>query len=200
MLAFGCKLEIRSESSAIDSPKVTIDTVKLSPSRSLPVEGATSGDVAVQEDSYRAEEIIPIRNNFNRINKITKWTSIKTRDLAKSIELGEATYYYLNDTLEKIVEHNYGEMRQWLTEYYLADGKLSFVFEKEYQYNRLFYDPAFNFDSSYVVSIRNYFTRGILFHQLHSEDCGAPWAQEYLRKEHKRLTSDYEELLKLVDE
>lgn len=87
-------------------------------------------------NDYLTDKLKPIRENFKRINSITNWSSIKTLELWETTEGGEAKFYYQNGQLEKIVTQNFGEMGQSLTEYYLLDEKLSFVFEKWYKYNR----------------------------------------------------------------
>lgn len=163
-----------------------------------------------QEDSpvndYLADRLKPIRENFKKINSITNWISIHTEELSESTEGGEAKYYYLNEKLEKIVARHYGESFQLLTEYYLLNGQLSFVFEKKYKYNRpLYYDKAvmeenndsemFDFDKSEIIENRSYFENGKLLHQLSNEDTGTPFADDYLLSESKRIKADLENLI-----
>jgi hypothetical protein len=98
---------------------------------------------------------------------------------------------------------------QELTEYYLLHDRLSFVFEKEYRYNRpIYYDSvamkesgdteAFNFDSSNIDETRSYFSQGVLLHQLSNQDCPAPYAKQYLLEEQNRILDQYKKLWKLV--
>lgn len=106
----------------------------------------------------------------------THWTSINTEELSESTEGGVAKFFYLYGLLEKIVTRNFGETFQQLTEYYLLNGQLSFVFEKLHKYNRpLYYDTAamkenndieeFDIDKSEIIEVRSYFINGKLFHQ-----------------------------------
>ncbi|WP_445456431.1 hypothetical protein [Flavobacterium sp. HNIBRBA15423] len=148
----------------------------------------------------------PIRANFKRINSITNWTSIDTKELSESTEGGEAKFYYQKGQLKKIVTRHYGETFQLLTEYYLLNGQLSFVFEKRHKYNRpLYYDTtamkenndteAFNIDKSEIIEDRSYFENGKLLHQINNQDCGSPFADEYLLEEQKRIITYFDKLI-----
>ncbi|REC60674.1 hypothetical protein DRF65_19720 [Chryseobacterium pennae] len=163
----------------------------------------------IEANEYLKDRLKPIQSNFKRINSITQWTSIKKKNIeGESAEGGEATYYYKNNRLEKIMARHYGEMGQVLIEYYLLNSKLSFVFEKDYKYNRpLFYDAkamkenndteAFDFEKSEIVETRNYFEGGSLMHIVNSQDCGAPFSGDYMREEDKSIKDDFKRLLKL---
>lgn len=170
-------------------------------------ESLNEGDIEPNE--YLKERLKPIQANFKRINSITKWTSVKKKNIeGESTEGGEATYYYKNNRLEKVIARHYGETGQALIEYYLLNGKLSFVFEKDYEYNRpLFYDKkamkenndteAFDFEKSEIIETRNYFEGGSLLHIVNSQDCGAPFSGDYMSAEDKRMKDDFKRLLKL---
>lgn len=162
-------------------------------------------DLPINE--YLTDRLKPIRANFKRINSITNWTTVKTKDIWESTEGGEAKFYYLEGQLEKITARHYGETFQQLTEYYLLNGKLSFVFERTYKYNRpIYHDSAamkemndtvtFDFEKSRITEDRSYFENGILLHQLNNEDCGSPFARDYLLEEQKRINSNFERLIK----
>lgn len=163
-------------------------------------------------NEYLKDRLKPIQYNFKRINSITNWTSIKKQNIeGESAEGGEATYYYKNKRLEKIMARHYGEMGQTLVEYYLLNGKLSFVFEKDYKYNRpLFYDvkamkenndtEAFDFEKSEIMETRNYFEKGNLIHIVNSQDCEAPFSGSYMSEEEKSIKEDFKRLLKLSQE
>ena len=161
-------------------------------------------DLPVNE--YLTDRLKPIRANFKRINSITNWTSIDTEELSESTEGGEAKFYYQNGRLEKIVARHYGETFQLLTEYYLLNGKLSFVFERRHKYNRpLYYDTtamkenndteAFDFDKSEIIEDRSYFENGKLLHQINNQDCGSPFADDYLLEEQKRIKNYFDKLI-----
>ncbi len=166
----------------------------------------------IEANEYLKDRLKPIQANFKRINSIAKWTSIRKKSIeGESAEGGEATYYYKNNRLEKIMARHYGETGQSLIEYYLLNGKLSFVFEKDYQYNRpLFYDAkvmkenndteAFDFEKSEITETRNYFEGGSLLHIVNSQDCGAPFSRNYMKEQDKSLKDDFKRLLKLEKE
>jgi len=175
------------------------DTIQLT-------ESLKQEDLAVNE--YLTNELKPIRENFKRLNSIENWTQIKVTELWESTEGGEAKYYFQNKNLKKIITHHFGETFQKLTEYYLKDEKLSFVFEKSYKYNRpVYYDSSakeenndiekFDFEESEIIEERSYFNNGKLLHQLNNQDCGSPFANDYLLEEQKRLLTKFEKLIKL---
>ena len=112
------------------------------------------------------ERLKPVRENFKRINAITKWTTVDTTNPGEALEGSEARLYYLNAQLEKITVEYLGETYRQLAEYYLLKGALSFVFEKTYRYNRpIYYDSAamkaendteaFDFNKSTIIEARS---------------------------------------------
>lgn len=160
-------------------------------------------------NDYLTERLKSIRTNFKRINSIANWTSIISEDIWESTEGGVAKYYDLNGTLEKIATRHFGETGQLLTEYYLRNGQLSFVFEKSYQYNRPLYQDAtlmeelgdteiFDMAKSQITEDRNYFENGELIHQLSNFNCGAPFASDYLLQEQKRINADFNRLMEFI--
>lgn len=182
------------------------------PETPLPTDKVELKECSHEEDvinnDYLKEELVSIRQNFKRINSIDKWESISTKELWESTEGGQVNYYYGKQGLEKIVARQFGETGQVLIEYYLLKDKLSFVFQKSYRYNRpLFYDSAsmkmnddnqvFDFELSEIIEDRSYFKNGKLLHQINSQDCGAPFSDEYLQDEQKRLMIEFEKLIVL---
>ncbi|RQO30319.1 hypothetical protein DBR32_12165 [Taibaiella sp. KBW10] len=150
-----------------------------------------------------------IRANFKRINSMTKWTTVRNKALDNSSEGGTATFYYQQKRLEKIITRAFGEMTQNLTEYYFLNGEISFVLERTYQYNRPYYydvaamkanndTAAFDFNQSEIEETRSYFEQKKLIYQLNNQDCGAPFASDYLDEERIRIESDIKTLLKYV--
>ena len=169
-------------------------------------ESQKQDDLAVNE--YLTNELKPIRENFKRLNSVENWASIKVVELWESTEGGEAKYYFQNKNLDKIITRHFGETFQKMTEYYLTSGNLSFVFEKLYKYNRPFYYDSsakeenndtekFDFDKSEIIEDRSYFSNGKLLHQLNNQDCGSPFASDYLLEEQKRLLIEFKKLVEL---
>lgn len=144
----------------------------------------------------RPEQIKPIEENYFRISSILNWTKIDTLAIEdESAEGGEAIFFFKENKLLKIHKLNFGEMSRWLNEYYFQDGNLSFVIERQYQYNRYFLDPEFDFDKSEIIEDKSYFDDGVLLHQVNNQDCGSPFSKEYLLQEQKRIASDLERLM-----
>ncbi|MFS4470717.1 hypothetical protein [Chryseobacterium sp. T20] len=155
--------------------------------------------------------IKPIQANFKSINSMTKWTSVKKKDIeGESAEGGEATFYYTDKRLEKVIARHYGEMGQMLIEYYLMNGQLSFVFEKEYRYNRpLFYDTkamkenndteAFDLKKSKITMTRNYFENGSIILISNNDLHGSGISANYPAEQEEKIKEDFKRLLKLVN-
>ena len=127
-------------------------------------------------------------------------------ELQVSTEGGEAVYYYQDGKLEKIITTAYGETYRLLSEYYLPDGKISFVYEKHLKYNRPFYydstamkgnldTETFDLKKSELIEVRSYFEKGKLLHQISNQDCGSPFADDFLLAEQKRILQDYNRLV-----
>jgi hypothetical protein len=160
-------------------------------------------------NEYLGKKLKPIRENFKKINEIKEWTAIDNRKLNEFTEGGAATYYFLKDSLLKIVASHFGETGKTIEEYYTQGGKLSFVFEKTYHYNRpITYDSiamkenndteVFDINKSEIVEDQSYFENGVLIRQINNQDCGSPFKQPYLQKEQVRLQTEFGKLLKLL--
>ncbi len=173
LLVFACGNETQDNSKKPVAEKDSIPQEKVAESVPLkPKKRITKEDLT--------EELKPARENFKRINSIEKWTSTRKKDLEETTEGGEADYCYLDGTLEKIVMRQFGETFQKITEFYMLEGKPSFVFEKEYEYNRPIYwdstamkengdNQIWDAEKSKITETRNYFKQGKLIHQEESE-------------------------------
>lgn len=211
LLTFFTVLSFRCESNKTKEPFKAnqLTSAKID---SLRRDSATLTESFNKEDipanDYFQDKLKPSRENFKRINSISRWTSIVQKELLETTEGGEAKFYYQNKKLEKVVTHEFGETFQQLKEYYLISGKLSFVYEKSYKYNRpMYYDSAalkenndsevFDFKKSEIIETRSYFDNEKLLHQLTNEDCGSPFSDDYLNGEQSRINKDFEKLIKL---
>lgn len=150
-----------------------------------------------------------IKENFKKLNSIINWTSIVEKYYDASIEGGSAKFYYQNKNLQKIITVSYGETYRKLTEYYLLNEQLSFIFEKTYRYNRPFnYDSTsmkenndtevFDFSKATFIEVRNYFENGKLVHQISTEKEESKDIN--VSTEQKRISEDYATLIKLISE
>ncbi|MDH4474333.1 MAG: hypothetical protein QE487_17135 [Fluviicola sp.] len=160
-------------------------------------------------NDYMKEELAPIRANFKRINSIKKWSKVVQKDVYQSSEGGYVCFYYLNDKIEKIVERNFGETGQAISEFYILGGELSFVLKRSYNYNRPIYwdstqmkesndTEVFDFEKSEILEDRSYFIKGQMVHAIISGDCGAPFNQEFLDQEGKQIIEHFNELMMLA--
>jgi hypothetical protein len=91
-------------------------------------------------------------------------------------------------------------------EYYLQNNRLIFAYEKQTNYNRPFYyDSAqmvINNDTEFhhpkwfeEVEIRSWFNTDGLVHYAESNDCGAPFARDYLKEVGFKTLSRVKELV-----
>jgi len=105
-----------------------------------------------------------VRENFNRINAIKDWDKIDSAEIHESTEGGIAKYYTKNNVLELIKVRNYGEGGYTFQDFYLKNGKLSFVFEELYNYNTHIIDPKFDIGKTKKVGeVRYYYFEDKLF-------------------------------------
>jgi hypothetical protein len=98
----------------------------------------TTGIESTEDDGQRIEKI---KASFARINAIKKWDKVKTKNLEGSSEGATATFYILSNEVQKIVCSYMSGTGKTTLEYYLENGQVFFVYEKETQYNRpIYYD------------------------------------------------------------
>ncbi len=118
-----------------------------------------------------------------------------------------SVYYFIKDTILKIALIHFGETGKKKQEFYIKNGKLSFVFERQWQYNRPIYwdstamkenndSEVFEEELSEILESSSYFINGELIRQRTDLDCGAPFEKEYLNQEQNRLNSEFDKLIK----
>lgn len=188
-----------------ESSKKKIDTSQAS---SIVLKDAHIGqDTAYGK--YLTDKLKPIQANFKRINSIVEWTSTTKKELDGSTQGGEVIFYKANGVLEKVVTHRFGETFQQSSTYYLLNGQLSFVFEKNLAYNRPVYvdstyleehndNQVFDIEKSKIEEVRSYFKKGKLIHQGSNQEVTTPLTLGYLLKEQKRLNSNFNEMRMLI--
>ncbi|WP_177760794.1 hypothetical protein [Flavobacterium sp. I3-2] len=148
------------------------------------------------------DKIEKIRANFKRINSIKNWTVIDSVELYNSTEGGQAKFYFANKQLQKIEAVYYGESGKAVVEYYLLESKLSFVFRKEFRYNRPIYwnesgDEKFDLEKSKIFETRSYFYKDSLFEQIKSSEEKKEILNNNLEKEQQSIKADFNELKQL---
>ena len=150
-----------------------------------------------------------IKVSCSLINNIKKWSKIQSRELETTNELGEANFYFFDDVLKKINTIEYGESFQILSEYYINNDSLIFVYEKHLKYNRPNYvtresvkdqddKEYFDIKKSIVSENRTYFIN----QKTICQKCDSNFAEGNLIKinERVRLQEKYNNLLKTFKE
>jgi hypothetical protein len=134
----------------------------------------------LQEDTLVSLE--PIKENYKRIDSIQVWDTILVREFRESADGGYSNYYYKNSVLEKVIRRDFGESSRSLTEYYLSDNLLSFVYNQIYEYNvpyyvdSLFYvnngvdGELFDEEKYKIIEFKSYFKGGFLINESNNLD------------------------------
>lgn len=161
------------------------DNRRETPTQNIRIELVPEPDKHLREEY---ERLAPIRENVDRIRQIEAWTSIVRRDLGEPAEGATAIYYFLNDSLLKIVVTQPGETSRVLQEFYTKDRELSFVLERT---------AIGDTGHSETMEDQHFFEEGVLVRQIGNQDCGAPFTTEYLKMEQDRLKSEFGKLLHL---
>ena len=141
----------------------------------------------------------PMKENVKRIEAIQDWTSVNTVNTGgASTEEDYAKYFYRDGTLEKVVSVQMGETGQEVTEYYLLNGKLSFVMEREYTSAASGDNDSEDFEKDpETEGTKTYFEDGKVLVQV-LPDCGAPNDKEFEQKEGERLQHNFDRLMEIL--
>jgi len=100
----------------------------------LGVASFTSGPIVLGQSDA---QISTIRTQYASINKrAPRYKKVKKQLSGFSLEGGELIGYFDGPSIVKLVANHYGEMGRSLEEYYYSNGKLIFVFEKVFHYNK----------------------------------------------------------------
>mgnify|MGYP000951615431 FL=1 len=87
-------------------------------------------------------KIAQIRKDFMNTNAAKNYAIREADDSDQSTEGGIVKYYSQNGIVKKIVVEHYGESWNGLTEYYIKNGKVYFIFDKTEKYNVPYYVNA----------------------------------------------------------
>ena len=120
------------------SRKVQIAWLCLSIFLSQSVEGNSGPYLQIDVGSSQtAATIQAIRLQYAAINKgARRYRKVKKVLSGFSLEGGEMIAYFDGTAIVKIVANHFGEMGRASEEYYYSNGKLIFVYRKDYRYNR----------------------------------------------------------------
>ncbi len=170
-------------------------------------ESTNETDTILHDD--HAAALVSIREHYQRINAIQKWDKVEFKELeGVSTEGAEARFYYSNHQLQKITAWYFGETGQALVEYYVVEGKLALVNEKQANYNRpIHYDSTSmkeNNDTQLLDpakttynKVRSYFLLDQLLHQVYFEKDAPTVTDILLAAEQGRILPEFEQLLQL---
>ena len=99
--------------------------------------------VLISLSSFSASNIenrvAQIRKDFMSTNAAKNYAIREADDSDRSTEGGIVKYYSQNGIVKKIVVEHYGESWNGLTEYYIKNGKVYFIFDKTEKYNVPYY-------------------------------------------------------------
>ena len=84
-------------------------------------------------------KITQIRKDFMSTNAVKNYVIKEVEDSEQSTDGGVVKYYFQNGVVKKIVAEHFGESWNSLTEYYVKNGKVYFIFDKTEKYNVPYY-------------------------------------------------------------
>ena len=84
-------------------------------------------------------KIAQIRKDFSSTNAVKNYVIKEVEDSDQSIDSGVVKYYLQDGVVKKIVAEHFGESWNSLTEYYVKNGKVYFIFDKSEKYNVPYY-------------------------------------------------------------
>ena len=84
-------------------------------------------------------KIAQIRKDFSSTNAVKNYVIKEVEDPDQSTDGGVVKYYLQDGVVKKIVAEYFGESGNNLTEYYIKNGKVYFIFDKTEKYNVPYY-------------------------------------------------------------
>ena len=84
-------------------------------------------------------KIVQIREDFSSTNAVKNYVIKEVEDSEQSTDSGVVKYYLQDGVVKKIVAEYFGESGNNLTEYYIKNGKVYFIFDKTEKYNVPYY-------------------------------------------------------------
>lgn len=137
-----------------------------------------SASVPAQSDA----QISSIRAQYASINKRSaRYKKVKKLLSGFSLEGGDLVAYFDGPSIIKMVATHYGEMGRSLEEYYYSNGKLIFVFDKAFHYDKPLGKVV------RVAETRYYFNNDQLIRWIDENGKQADITSENARSNHKKL-------------
>ena len=84
-------------------------------------------------------KIAQIRKDFSSTNAVKNYVIKEDENSDQSADSGVVKYYFQDGVVKKIVAEYFGESGNNLTEYYIKNGKVYFIFDKTEKYNVPYY-------------------------------------------------------------
>ena len=145
----------------------------------------SSADDSIKIDTeYLANKLNPIREYVADLDKINEWPLVTDRVLQlNEIEM-VASYFVVRGELTKIEIDNLNLSKPSKFSCYFRDKQLLYVHESKIE--------ELGDDGLVKHETESYFEDGILIRSIDSQDCGAPFNQEYRDDEQERIFNDLE--------
>lgn len=164
---------------------------------------SSTDSIRIDTNEYMYKQLLPIRKTIKLINEIEVWSYNKKIENSDAYKEEKISFSHKDDSLIKIEVETYEVEQQSITEYYSINDELIFVYENTVEYNRpIYYDTAemiknndtavFDINKAEIIEDLSYFKNSKLIRQTNNRDCGAPFAEEYLLEEEKRLLKEFE--------
>ncbi|MDR2224117.1 MAG: hypothetical protein LBE34_15480 [Flavobacteriaceae bacterium] len=133
---------------------------------------------------------------FNQINTFKEWAQVSTVEFTTEKGEGTAKLYYNKEMqVDKIVVREYDKEHQSLNVYYLQDKKPVLVINQSLVYNDDLTNKQFSKEESEYSKDCNYFVDGRLYAIVSNLDCGAPFAEEYVKEVEKDILEEIKKLI-----
>lgn len=166
---------------------------KIEDSTEVAIQIKDSSETVIQpEDStyvyeeYLAEKLYPIRDYVEKVDDISysDWSLVLDRSFELNSEAVTATYFFWNEAMKKITLKFQDPAKKAESTYYFKAEELVFTLEQSLE--------EMGMDGSVLVINQSYFENGTLIRSINNQDCGAPFNEEYLKDEQKRILNDLE--------
>jgi hypothetical protein len=139
------------------------------------------------------DKIAQIRHEYNQINKGLKDFIVEEKDIfGESAEGGKIKKYYENGNLRKATVSHFGEMGKSVTEFYIKEGKVFFIYDSKSYYTKPIYIEGSTVDST--KENRFYFWNNDMIRWVGEDnEIVEPESEIFLEKEKELKNSKYVE-------
>ncbi|CAN0605599.1 unnamed protein product, partial [Ectocarpus sp. 12 AP-2014] len=154
----------------------------------------------------QAQDTKEIKTTYQRIQKeLHEYTNKTVPVFHMSVEGGETTGYYKNDTIQKLSTVLLVETGKWFQECYFKNEHLMFVLETYHRYNvPIYFDEelademgvtdVFDIEKTKITENRYYLRNDVIFKYLSDADATEAISLEGLHKKTQELVDDSKKL------